>query len=219
MKKYLIIILLFSPFFKLLSQEKVSYRPDLFFREDWTQHPKHSIRPLSQKHVENKDLLLNVYGKAIDSISKSHHDEPIDDPYYIWSGRCKGSWMVSLKHKAKNVNLTGHAKIKWRTKQAGFRKLHLTLKLNDGTWLVSDFGDDASKDWRIRELYIKDINWHLLDLNLMSEMEHVEAPNLSNVVEIGFTDLMNGGKSLACSRLDWIEVYGLPVLRASKNKN
>jgi hypothetical protein len=28
------------------------------------------------------------------------------------------------------------------------------------------------------------------------------------VEEVGFTDLMPGGISAACSRLDWIEVYG-----------
>ena len=37
--------------------------------------------------------------------------------------------------------------------------------------------------------------------------------SLSNVEEIGFTDLMPGGKSSSCSRLDWIEVYGMPVAR------
>jgi hypothetical protein len=39
------------------------------------------------------------------------------------------------------------------------------------------------------------------------------APDLSNVEEIGFTDLMAGGQSKACSRLDWIEVHGRPVAR------
>jgi hypothetical protein len=31
--------------------------------------------------------------------------------------------------------------------------------------------------------------------------------------KIGFTDLMNGGLSDACSRVDWIEVYANPVKR------
>ena len=38
-------------------------------------------------------------------------------------------------------------------------------------------------------------------------------PDLSRVDEIGFTDLMVGGQSEACSRLDWVEVYGKPVDR------
>jgi hypothetical protein len=38
-------------------------------------------------------------------------------------------------------------------------------------------------------------------------------PDLSRVVEVGFTDLMRGGQSQACSRLDWIEVDGTAVKR------
>jgi hypothetical protein len=41
----------------------------------------------------------------------------------------------------------------------------------------------------------------------------VANPNLSRVDEIGSTDLMRGGESAACSRLDWLEVYGKPVKR------
>ena len=36
---------------------------------------------------------------------------------------------------------------------------------------------------------------------------------LNLVDKIGFTDLMNGGLSDACSRVDWIEVYANPVKR------
>lgn len=195
-------------FISLIAQEEASYRPGLFFREDWTQTPDHSIKPLQQEFLANKDLLLHVYGTAVDSLSKSHHDKPVDDPYYIWSGRCSGSWMVALEHKTKNMDLTGPSKVRWRTKQAGFRKLHLTLKLADGTWLVSDFGDGSSKDWYTREIMLQNIVWYELDLDLMSEMRPVLDPDLSNVVQIGFTDLMSGGRWFACSRLDWIEVYG-----------
>jgi hypothetical protein len=44
-------------------------------------------------------------------------------------------------------------------------------------------------------------------------MKHIEKPDLSNVEEIGFTDLMRGGGSEACSRLDWIEVDGFSIAR------
>ena len=45
------------------------------------------------------------------------------------------------------------------------------------------------------------------------EGQPVENPDLSKVDEVGFTDLMRGGQSRACSRLDWIEVFGFPVER------
>ena len=182
------------------------YRPGLLFREDWKEIP--AAIPVSQEHVNHPDLILTLYGPGRDSIKKSHHDKPVDDPYYIWSGICTGNWLVTLKHKDSLFDLTGYAKIKWRSKQAGFRKMRIVLKLEDGTWLVSDQSDGPSKDWRIREFNIMDINWYGLDIDLISETRPVTEPDLTRVAEIGFTDLMPGGLSPACSRLDWMEVYG-----------
>ncbi|MFW6257594.1 MAG: hypothetical protein ACOC11_02305, partial [Prolixibacteraceae bacterium] len=186
-----------------------NYRPGLFFREDWKETPAEI--PLSQKHVDHPELLVNLYGPGQDSIKKSNHEKPVDDPYYVWSGLCPGNWMVTLKHRDKNVDLTDFAKLRWRTKQFGLRQLRIALKLADGTWLVSDLSDGPSKDWRMKEFNIRDITWHRLDPERVVEVGVVKNADLSNVEEIGFTDLMPGGGSLACSRLDWIEVYGQPV--------
>lgn len=193
----------------LFAQE--SYRPGLFFREDWKETPAEI--PLSQKHVSNSDLLVQLYGPGQDSLKKSNHPQPIDDPFYVWSGLCLGNWMVTLKHKTQNVDLRDFAKVRWRSKQFGFRLLRITLKLADGTWLVSDQFDGPSKDWRIIEFNIQDIEWHILDPERIAEIGVAKNPDLSNVEEIGFTDLMPGGMSKACSRLDWIEVDGKPVTR------
>jgi hypothetical protein len=202
-------ILCFSMVFA--NAQNLQYRPGLFFREDWREIP--FATPVTQEHVANKALILTLYGAGKDSIRKSHHDKPSDDPYYIWSGLCKGNWAVTLKHNRNYVDLTGNAKIQWRSKQAGFRFLRIILKLADGSWLVSDQYDDASADWRIREFNIMDIHWYRLDIRTVTETVPVNNPDLSKVDEIGFTDLMEGGLSDACSRLDWIEVYGKPVAR------
>jgi hypothetical protein len=42
-----------------------------------------------------------LYGPGKDSIKKSHHETPPDDPYYIWSGLCTGNWAVTLKQKTR----------------------------------------------------------------------------------------------------------------------
>lgn len=194
----------------LLAQE-TNYRPGLFFREDWKETPAEI--PLSQKHVNNSELLVNLYGVGKDSLKKSNHEKPVDDPFYIWSGLCLGNWMVTLKHQSQNVDLTEFAKIRWRSKQVGLRELRITIKLANGTWLVSDHSDGPSKDWRVKEFNINDIIWHKLDAERIVETGIAKSPDLSNVEEIGFTDLMPGGKSQACSRLDWIEVFGKPVTR------
>lgn len=187
------------------------YRPSLFLREDWKETP--AATPVTQDHVVNKELILNLYGAGADSIKKSHHDRPSDDPYYIWSGLCLENWAVTLKSKKSYADLSEYSKIVWRSKQVGFRCLHVILKLADGTWLVGDQCDDQSKDWRIHEFNISDINWYKLDITTVTEGEEVNNPNLSKVDEIGFTDLMRGGQSVACSRLDWIEVYAKSVAR------
>jgi hypothetical protein len=211
MKQIIVLILFLFLFINSGSAQEPNYRPGLFFREDWKETPAEI--PLSQKHVNNPDLLVQLYGPGQDSLKKSNHEKPEDDPFYVWSGLCLGNWMVTLKHKAGNVDLTGFAKISWRAKQAGLRQLRITLKLANGTWLVSDQFDDATKDWRIKEFNIQDVIWYKLDAKAVVEIGHVTNPDLSNVEEIGFTDLMSGGKSASCSRLDWIEVYGKSVNR------
>jgi len=210
MKNSLITFLLVVVFTgSLVAQE--SYRTGLFFREDWKETPAEI--PLNQNHVANPNLLVQLYGPGQDSLKKSHHPQPVDDPYYVWSGLCLGNWMVTLKHKTQNVDLTGFAKLRWRTKQFGLRQLRIALKLANGTWLVSDLSDGPSKDWRIKEFNIQDIEWHILDPKRIVEIGVAKNPDLSNVEEIGFTDLMPGGKSAACSRLDWIAVDGKAVER------
>jgi hypothetical protein len=206
---YIIIITTFVISGDLLGQN--SYRPELFFREDWKETPAEI--PLNQNHVENTALTVQLYGVGIDSLKKSHHEKPVDDPYYVWSGLCLGNWMVTLKHETKNVDLTGFAKIKIRTKQSGLRELRISLKLANGDWLVSNQSVKSSKDWLISEFNIQDIVWHNLDAERITETGVADNPDISNVEEIGFTDLVAGGKSSACSRLDWIEVYGKPLVR------
>lgn len=49
---------------ELLAQS--SYRPDLFFREDWKETPAEI--PLSQKHVDNPELPAQLYGAGADSL-------------------------------------------------------------------------------------------------------------------------------------------------------
>jgi len=210
MKK--IVVFIFSILFTAtLFAQGENYRPGLFFREDWKEIPAEI--PLSQKHVNNSELILNLYGAGQDSLKKSNHEKPADDPFYVWSGLCLENWMVTLKHKKNNVDLTESAKIRWRTKQSGFRQLRIVLKLADGKWLVSNQFDSVTKDWRIKEFIIDDIIWHKLDAERIVEIGVTKNPDLSNVEEIGFTDLMPGGKSAACSRLDWIEVLGKTVKR------
>ena len=178
----------------------------LFFREDWKEIE--AALPVTQQHVTNPDLMLSLYGPARNEIKKSNHPNIPNDPYYIWSGECKGNWALTLKHRIQTADLTGDAKIKVRSKQSGFRELRIILKLDNGSWLVSDQSAGSAEDWTEVEFRIADIRWRRLNIETVIEGAWVQDPDLRKVGEIGFTDLMVGGGTPASSRLDWIEVHG-----------
>ncbi|MDZ7639308.1 MAG: hypothetical protein U5J83_13825 [Bryobacterales bacterium] len=188
-------------------------RPGLFLREDWVESPPQL--PVTQEHVANPALILSLHGPGRDGIKKSNHEKPYDDPFYIWNGDANGNWAVSLRHRDAFVDLGQQARIVWRSKQQGLRWLRMILKLADGTWLVSEAADGPSSDWRIHEFVLADTKWFRLNIDEVIVEAPVAKPDLGRVDEIGFTDLMRGGAHRASSRLDWIEVYGYPVPRAT----
>jgi hypothetical protein len=211
-KAFMPLIVLYPVFYAACATAQ-DYRPGLLFREDWKETPAEV--PVSQQHVAHSRLLFASYGPGLDSLKKSHHDQPSDDPYYVWSGLCTAPWAISLAHKDFLADMSGYARVRWRSKQAGFHHLRILLRLDDGTWLISDVADGASKDWRVCEFNMKDIAWWTFNISTMSEVRPVTPVkvDLSRVDAIGCTDLRRGGGSQACSRLDWIEVYARPVPR------
>ena len=106
------------------------------FREDWKETP--AATPVTQEHVANPDLILTVHGPGRDGVKKSHHDQPADDPYYIWSGDTTAPWAVSLRHRRGPIDLSGSARIRWRAKQSGFYELRPIVQVGPEQWLVAD---------------------------------------------------------------------------------
>jgi len=193
-------------------------RPPLFLREDFEETP--AATPITQDHLSsNPKALLALYGPGKAGMKKSHHDTPADDPYYVWDGTCEGNCAIALRDRANYADLTGLAKIRWRTKQSGFRRLHLILKLAGGAWLVSDPLESASGDWRQTESAVQDLRWRRLDIASLVEGAPVERPDLSRVDEIGWSTLMTGGGTPASSRVDWIEVYARAVPREPTSRH
>lgn len=180
-------------------------RAPLFFREDWTR--TRAALPVTQAHVASADLVLGLHGPGGGRVKKSHHDQPADDPYYVWSGETDAPWAVSLTRRGVAVDL-GDGTIRWRSRQSGFRRLHVVLRLDEDTWIVSEQSDGESEQWRVQEFAVEDLQWRELDITTIVEGDSVERPDLSRVLAVGFTDLMRGGGTPASSRLDWIEVYG-----------
>src|SRR6267142_135310 len=200
--------------------------PPLFFREDWkfdssapnvnnAREPEHTI---VQGDVKNPNLEVHLYG---DKAGTRTVIQPYNaDITYVMSLLCTSNCAITLRDKNNDVDLSGLATIKWRTRVSGFHLLRPILKLADGTWLIGDKAAGLSTNWVESEIQLVDVRWRNLDITNVVEAADgywVDYPDLSKVEEIGFTDLMRGSGhgSGGGSRLDWIEVYGKPVPRAS----
>ncbi len=181
----------------------------LYFREDWKEIPAET--PITQDHVHNSDLVMALHGPGKNMIKKSHHDKPLDDPYYIWSGQCEGIWAITLTKRGSLADLT-YGRVRWRTKNFD-RVLKVVLGLEDGSWLVGTRGTGETPGWHEFTINLSDISWLELNIDPVSAGDNVENPDLTRVRSVGFTDLEKGGQSTSCSRLDWIEVYGRKVER------
>ena len=196
----------------VIAASQASGPAPLFFREDWAETP--AALPITQDHVASQNVVLALLGPGARQVKKSHHDRPADDPYYVWSGDAEATWAVGLERRDALVDLTvPGARVRWRARQSGFRRLHLILRVDEATWIVSEQADGASDRWREHEFLVRDLQWRELDITTVVERRPVAAPDLSRVMAVGFTDLMRGGGTPASSRLDWIEVYGRAVGR------
>ena len=83
------------------------------------------------------------------------------------------------------MDLTGLAKVRWRTKQTGFRSLRLTLKLANGTWLVSDYAEGPTVDWHESEFAIAGIRWRRMNIETIVEGAWVEKPDSAKSTRLG----------------------------------
>jgi len=190
-----------------------AHYPPVFFREDFKfdksvpnvnneREPEH---PIVSGDVANPNLEVRLYG---DKAGTRTVLQPYNDNItYVMSLLCTSNCAITLRDKNNDVDLTGLATIRWRTRVSGFHLLRPILKLANGTWLVGDHPVGLSTDWVESEIQLVDVRWRTLDIDQVLEGKWVEQPDLSRVDEIGFTDLTRGGGTPACSRLDWIEVY------------
>jgi len=187
----------------LSSAEKT--QESLWFREDFTETPPEV--PVQQKHLANPDLILKRLGPSEDKIKRSFHVNKPGDPHYVWSGLCEKTWAIAFEHKKLPANLSKSGKVRWRTKQGADHVLYVILKSPKDGWLVSSKGTPSSKNWIVSEIDLTAYQWYKLDIETITKGELVKTPDLTEIQIIGCTDLKPGGRSKACSRLDWIEVY------------
>ena len=204
------------------------HRPPRFFQETFKHTPATPEHPVTQDNITAPDMELKIYGQTKQGIAPDtgvweiQRASPKDDPTFIYTGPCMTPCALAMRHKTNYMDLSGLAKVRWRTKQTGFHLLRPIIKLADGTWLVGDYFEPASTDWRETEFAFADMRWHYLNIDKVvttKTSDWVEKPDLSRVDEIGFTDLMpgaaadNGHGTSGASRVDWWELYANSVRR------
>jgi hypothetical protein len=143
-------------------------------------------------------------------------------------GKTAGEEGVDSNQSSREVG--ARARVRWRTRQSGFHFLRPIIKLADGTWLVGDYAEGPSSDYRVTEFSFSDIRWKYLNIDYVVTARTdawVVNPDLSKVDEIGFTDLMPGSPdnhghgAASTSRVDWIEIYApkVPRSKAAETNN
>jgi len=189
----------------------------LLFREDFKNGAGNHEHFISQADLANQNLELRIYGDK--STYMAVDTSPESTGEILFSGLCLSTCAIALRDKDNYMDLSGIARMRWRTRQSGFHILHPIVKLADGTWLIGDHGDGYTTDWIVSEFSLYDVRWRHLDIEQVIEDKPdavwTDHPDLSKVEEIGFTDLMKGSGhgGAGSSRVDWIEVYGKAVPR------
>jgi hypothetical protein len=191
-------------------------RPPLFLKEDWKQIPGGGEHPVTPASITAGSVELKLYGASSKEIQLTGVDGDENNPTHVWTGLCTTPCGLALRDKARYVDLTGLARIRWNVKTSGFHEVRPILKLADGTWLVGDHTDASPLDWLVGELSIASLRWLKLDAErLVTTGNFVDKPDLSKVDEVGFVDLMpaSGHGPGGWSDVAQIEVYGKPVPR------
>jgi hypothetical protein len=209
------------------SSQTVAPSPPLFFQTEWKQ-PK-TQRLVVSEDLTNANLEQHQYGPdmKIQDVKIEHGIvlDTKDNPVHIWTGLCLSRCLLTFRDKTNNVDLSDPAaRIKWRTWQYGFNQLRPVIKLASGMWLVGDFADGYTADYHDSEFYIRDIKWRELDINIIATKDGktwVNNPDLRNVEEIGFTDLMagTGHGTGGSSHVSMVSVYGKSVKREPQKTN
>jgi len=200
----------------------------LLFHEAWTRAPL--TQPMVQANLGNQQLTLHIYGNASE-IRKTFH--PVDD--YTYTGETTSNWAVTVSDKSSAWDLSGTAKIQLKTQNTGYRVLHVVIKTTDGRYYVSEEGSPESSVWIEREYVFGDLHWrNLLMTDTPTNASNrrqpdpkrvpivatsTATPDLKNVEEVGFSDLMPGGWIPATSRVSAFDLFGKAVPRPSSRSD
>ena len=194
----------------------------LLFHEAWTRAPM--AQPMRQDNLGNQHLTLHIYGNA-DEIRKTFH--PDED--YTYTGETVGNWALTVSDKTSFWNLAADGRVRFKTRNSGYRFLHVVIKTADGRYFVSEEGAGESTAWIETDYILSDLHWrNLMMTDTPTNASNRRAPDpkrvpivatskatpdLSRIGEVGFSDLMPGGWIPATSRVNAFSLFGRTVPR------
>jgi hypothetical protein len=174
-------------------------------------------QPITQANLANQQLTLHIYGDA-NQIRKAMH--PLDD--YTYTGETTTNWALTVSDKAALWDVTRGGKVRFKTQNTGYRFLHVVIKTADGRYFASEEGSGESSVWMEADYVLQDLHWrNLLMTDTPSNASNRRqpdpkrvpiiptsrgTPNLTEVEEVGFSDLMEGGWIPATSRVAFFEL-------------
>ena len=193
----------------------------LIFHEAWT---RPMAQPMVQASLANQNLTLHIYGNA-DEIRKTLH--PTED--YTYTGETTTNWAITVSDTNVYWNVSGDGKVRLKTRNSGYRFLHVVIRTADGKYFVSEEGSGESSAWIETDYILSDLHWrNLMMTDTPTNASNRRQPNpkrvpivatepavpdLSKVDEVGFSDLMEGGWIPATSRVNAFDLYGKTVPR------
>lgn len=195
---------------------------ELLFEERWTRAPL--AQPMTQQNLGNQNLRLHLYGD-VEGIRKTFHTT--ED--YTYTGETRNTWMITVSDPTSYFDLSLPGKVMLRTRNTGFRLTHVVIRTADGNFYVSEEGSGESRAWMNRDYILADLHWRNVAMDDRPTTvnpnrpadpgRHVivatsrATPDLAQVSEVGFTDLLPGGFIPATTRVQSWAVYGKRVAR------
>jgi len=195
---------------------------ELIFEEGWVDLPM--AEPITQQHLSNENLVLHIYGDSAHIRASNHRPD-----FYTYTGETVTNWALTVSDPEYYYDLSGNGRMMLRTRNSGFRRTHIVIKTLEGQWFASEEGNPESSAWINRDYVLSDLHWRELLMtdtptNASNQREPDPDlvpiiplgpghPDLSQVDEVGFSDLLPGGWIPATSRVNVFAVYGRKVKR------
>jgi hypothetical protein len=196
----------------------------VFLSVEW-QRPADQSRPVPvvQANIADSDVVMHKYGAAANQLITSGAPDSKIQPFSVWSGEAEGPFAITFSRKGSYVDLSGRSQMSWVIKTSGFNVVRPVIKLASGMLLVGDYADASLPIMVEKQFSFANIRWLELDPERIVTLGRnggggpgetwIQNPDLTKVVEVGFTDLMpaSGHGPGGWIHLGTIRVWGNPV--------